>query len=318
MIMDDKAKVYGVDVSKATLEIGRYELPASQQISNSAAAIAAWLASIAPGSIVAMEATGAYHQLLAHAAHAAGMVVLVLNPKVLKHYARAVGQRGKTDRIDAQLIARYALHERAKLIAWQPPAPGVDALSQLLVRRQALVRARQTLEQSLGAIAILKTEREMLFASLQRMRAHLDLLIAKELALTPALTALHRRLMTIVGVGPVVSAQLVACLARLRFRNARAFIAYTGLDPRPNDSGEHRGTRYLSKHGNALLRCLLFNGAMAAVRTTLFKPMYVQLQARGLASTQAIVVVARKLARIAFAIYQSGQTFDPTKHLKNA
>src|SRR5688572_17923570 len=124
--------------------------------------------------------------------------------------------------------------------------------------------------------------------------------------------------MTIVGVGPVVSAQLIACLARLRFRNARAFIAYTGLDPRPNDSGEHRGTRYLSKHGNALLRCLLFNGAMAAVRTTLFKPMYVQLQARGLASTQAIVVVARKLARIAFAIYQSGQTFDPTKHLKNA
>jgi transposase len=173
-------------------------------------------------------------------------------------------------------------------------------------------------EQSLGTISALKAQRETLLASLKRMSTQFDLLIAKELASVPALAALHRRLMSIVGVGPVVSAQLVACLARLRFRNVRAFIAYTGLDPRPDDSGEHRGARYLSKHGNALLRCLLFNGAMAAVRTKLFNPLYLQLRARGLASTQAIVIVARKLARIAFAIYKSGQMFDPAKHLKSA
>jgi transposase len=318
MIMDDKSKVYGVDVSKATLEIGRYEVQTIKQINNSAESIAAWLAAIPAGSVVAMEATGQYHRLLAHAAHAAGMVVLVLNPKVLKHYARAVGQRGKTDRTDAQLITRYAVHERAKLTPWHPPAPAADALAQLLVRRQALVNARQMLEQSLGTIAVLKTQRQALFASLKRMITHLDLLIAKALASVPGLAALHRRLMSIVGVGPVVSAQLVACLARVRFRNERAFIAYTGLDPRPDDSGKHRGRRYLSKHGNALLRCLLFNGAMAAIRTQLFKPLYLQLRARGLASTPAIVIVARKLARIAFAIYKSAQMFDPEKHLKSA
>lgn len=314
--MDDKLIVYGVDVAKATLEIGRYDVQTMKQINNSAEAIAAWLATIPAGSVVAMEATGAYHRLLAHAADAAGMVVLVLNPKVLKHYARAVGQRGKTDRTDAQLIARYAVHERAKLIAWQPPAPAVDALAQLLVRRQALVNARQMLEQSLGSIAVVKKQSQVLFTSLKRMITHLDLLIAKELASVPALAALQRRLMSIVGVGPVVSAQLVACLARLPFRNARAFIAYTGLDPRPDDSGEHRGRRFLSKHGNALLRCMLYNGAMAAIRTKLFRPLYLQLRARGLASTQAIVIIARKLARIAFAIYKSGQLFDAAKHLK--
>ena len=316
--MDDKLMVHGIDVSKATLEIGRYEVQTIGRIDNSAESIAAWLAGIPAGSVVAMEATGEYHRLLAHAAHAAGMVVLVLNPKVLKHYARAVGQRGKTDRIDAQLIARYAVHERAKLVVWQPPAPAADALAKLLVRRHALVNARQMLEQSLGTIATLKTQRQALFASMKRMITHLDLLIAKELGRVPALAALYRRLLSIVGVGPVVSAQLVVCLVRLRFRNERAFIAYTGLDPRPDDSGQHRGRRYLSKHGNALLRCLLFNGAMAAIRTELFKPLYLELRARGLASTQAIVIVARKLARIAFALYKSGQIFDPAKHLKSA
>jgi len=316
--MDDKSKVYGVDVSKATLEIGRYEVQTIQRINNSAASIAAWLAAIPAGSTVAMEATGEYHRVLAHAAHAAGMVVLVLNPKVLKHYARAVGQRGKTDRTDAQLIARYAVHERAKLMPWQPSAPAADALAKLLVRRHALVNARQMLEQSLGPIAVLKTQRQALFASMKRMIMHLDLLVAKELARVPALAALHRRLMSIVGVGPVVSAQLVACLTRLHFHNERAFIAYTGLDPRPDDSGTHRGRRYLSKHGNALLRCLLFNGAMAAMRTKLFKPLYLRLRTRGLASTPAMVIIARKLARIAFALYKSGQMFDPEKYLKSA
>ena len=314
--MDDKPTVYGVDVSKAKLVIGRYDAAVLIEIHNAPESITAWLTSIAAGSVVAMEATGEYHRLLAHAAHASGMVVFVLNPKVLKHYARAVAQRGKTDRIDARLIARYAVHEKGKLMAWQPPTPGVDALSQLLVRRQALVNAQQMLAQSLGGMPALKAQRRNLMANFKRAIANVELLIAKELASMPALKALHRRLMSIVGVGPIVGAQLVACLARLNFRHARAFIAYTGLDPRPEDSGMHRGRRVLSKHGNALLRCLLYNAGMAAAHSKLFKPLYTQLRNRGLQSTEAIVILARKLARIAFALYKSGQIFDAQKHLK--
>ncbi len=316
--MNDKPTVYGVDVSKAKLDIGQYEVQTLEQVQNAPEPITAWLASIPAGSIVAMEATGEYHRVLAHLAHATGMGVFVLNPKVLKHYARAVGQRAKTDRIDAQLIARYAVHERSKLFAWQPPMPAADALSRLLVRRQALVNAHQMLSQSLGGLPALKAERQSLSASFKRMIANLELRIAQELAGVPALAALHRRLMSIVGVGKIVAAQLVACLARVNFRHARAFIAYTGLDPRPEDSGTHRGRRFLSKHGNALLRCLLYNGGMAAIRTKLFKPLYLQLRARGLASTEAIVIIARKIARIAFALYRSGQVFDAKKHLKTA
>ena len=314
--MDHKQAVYGVDVSKAKLVMGRYEEEVLAEIENAAEAIVAWLAGLPAGSVVAMEATGVYHRLLAHLAHAAGMVVLVLNPQALKHYAQAIGQRGKTDRCDARMIARYAVHERARLRVWRPPLPAADALSGLLARRQALVNARQALVQSLLDMPALKRQRQTLLASFKRMIGGVELLIGKELARVPEWAALHRRLTTIVGVGSIVAAQLVAALMRLQFKNAPAFVAYTGLDPRPDDSGKHRGTRRLSKRGPALLRCLLYNAAMAAAHSKLFKPLYTELRTRGFKTTEALVILARKLARIAFALYKTGQEFDATKHLK--
>ena len=316
--MLDKQTVYGVDVSKATLVVGVTATTAPVEIGNAVEPIAAWLASIPAGSVVAMEATGIYHRLLAQMAHAAGMVVYVLNPQVLKHYARAIGQRGKTDRIDARMIARYVEHEGSKLRVWQPPAVPADALSRLLVRRRALVNAQQTLNQSLSGLALLKEARRALAASLKRMIANVDLLIRAELARMPEMAALHRRLMTIVGIGKVVAAHLVAALSSLRFTGGDALVAYTGLDPRPDDSGQHRGKRRLSKHGPPLLRCMLYTAGMAAANSKLFKPLYTELRGRGLETTQAIIVLARKLARIAFALYKSGQTFDAQRHVKTA
>jgi transposase len=316
--MIDKQRVYGVDVSKATLIVGQYEGEALIEIDNALEPISAWLASLPVGSVIAMEATGAYHRLLAHLAHAAGFAVYVLNPQTLKHYARTIGQRGKTDRIDARMIARYVVHENEKLRCWQPPAASADMLSRLLVRRRVLVNARETLRQSLSGLPELKAQRQTLLASFKRMIDNVDLLIRAELARVPQMAALYRRLMTIVGVGPVVAAQLVAALSVLHFTRADAFIAYTGLDPRPDDSGQHRGKRRLSKHGPALLRCQLYNAGMSAANSKLFKPLYEQLRARGLASTQAIVILARKIARIAFALYKSGELFNAQKHLRTA
>lgn len=316
--MIDKERVYGVDVCKATLVVGQYEGEALVEIDNMLESISAWLARLPAASVIAMEATGTYHRLLAQLAHASGALVYVLNPQTLKHYARAIGQRGKTDRIDARMIARYVVHEAAKLRCWQPPAAAADKLSRLLVRRRALVNARETLCQSLSGMPELKAQRQTLLASFKRMVDNVDLLIRAEIARVPQMAALHRRLMTIVGVGPVVAAQLVAALSMLHFTRADAFIAYTGLDPRADDSGQHRGKRRLSKHGPPLLRCQLYIAGMAATKSKLFKPLYQQLRARGFASTQAIVILARKIARIAFALYKSGELFNAQKHLKTA
>jgi transposase len=316
--MDHNNAVYGVDVSKAKLVSARYDVQTPVELDNRPKPIAAWLAALPKGAVVAMEATGIYHRLLAHMAHAAGMRVYVLNPQTLKHYAQAIGQRGKTDNCDARMIARYVVHEQAKLRVWQPPARAAGRLSQLLERRHMVVGVRQTLAQSLSGMPMLKVARQSLLASLERTVARLDTLIRHEMARLPGATALYERLKSIVGIGPVVAAQLVAVFSTLSFARAGAFIAYTGLDPRPDDSGNRRGRRRLSKHGPPLLRCLLYNAGMAAANSKVFKPVYMQLRERGLQTTEAIVILARKIARIAFALYKSGKVFDVQKHFKMA
>jgi len=313
--MINKQVVYGVDVAKATLECAIYDSEGTFTVNNSADAIGVWLARLPRGSIIAMEATGSYHKLLAAMAHASGMCVFILNPHALKHYAQGIGLRAKTDPLDAHLIARYAMHERAKLVQWQPAAAELDRLSQLLQRRDRLAHARRSLGQSLSGIPMLTAQRQSLLASLKRMIGNVELLMRAELARLPELAQLHRRLASIVGVGFVTACQLVACLMRFRFSRVDSFIAYTGLDPRPDDSGERRGRRILSKQGPRLLRQLLYTAGMAAAHSKLFKPVYLALLARGLQTTEAIVILARKIARIAFALYRSGEDFDSQKHL---
>jgi transposase len=93
------------------------------------------------------------------------------------------------------------------------------------------------------------------------------------------------RLCTITGVGPVVGTALVNTLERVPVKSADAFVAFTGLDPRPDDSGQHRGKRRLSKRGPAELRRLLYLAAMSAAKTKVWRPLYAHYRTRGLSST---------------------------------
>jgi transposase len=76
-----------------------------QRIANERKAILAWLRTLPRGSRLGMEATGGYHELLAELACKAGLQVFVINPRDLRRYAEGVGRRGKTDRMDAEVIA---------------------------------------------------------------------------------------------------------------------------------------------------------------------------------------------------------------------
>lgn len=112
---------------------------AAQRIANERRAILAWLRAIPSGSRLGMEATGGYHELLADLAHKAGLAVFVLNPRDLRRYAQGVGRRGKTDRLDAEVIARHVAREHAELHAYIPPSTEQRALARLIKRRAKLV-----------------------------------------------------------------------------------------------------------------------------------------------------------------------------------
>ncbi len=301
----------GVDVAKDCLQVAFANAAMPEQaVENRSAAIKAWLAKLPKGSRVAMEATGCYHQRLAELAHARGMIVYVLNPRDLRHYAHAVGARGKTDRVDARLIARYLVHEQAELRPYQPPTPAQREIDQLLRRRAQVVRAKTQLRASLHEVATCATDLRLVVKRLDRMIAKLDGRLAQ---LAKGQAAAQARVETVVGIGPLTGVALTNLFERVPLRNADVAVAFVGLDPRPKDSGQSTGRRRLSKRGPGELRRLLFNGARSASKTQLWRPQYQQLRARGLSTTEATLILARKLLRIAFSIHRHHATFDPAR-----
>ena len=303
--------IFGVDVAKAELvAVSADRGSRSLALPNQATAIQDWLATLARGSVVAMEATGKYHRLLAELAHAAGMRVYVLNARDVHFYAKALGARGKTDRVDAGVIARYVSQHHSQLHAWEP-AQGPQRLVQELVQRRARVtEMRVSLRQTLDDVPLLAAAGQPLLEQFERFIRELDGKLEELLRSDPVLRCGAQRLRTLTGLGLQGSAYLAALFSRLRFANADAVVAYGGLDPRAEDSGTRHGKRKLSKRGPALLRRQMYLAAFSACHSKAFGDWYASMRARGYASTPTLVILARKLLRIAWSMWNSEQSFD--------
>jgi transposase len=282
------------------------------RILNEREAIRTWLHGIPRGTRLGMESTGGYHELLAQLAHAAGLQVFVINPYDLRHYARGVGRRGKTDRIDAEVIARYVAREYAELHAFIPPSKQQRALTRLIKRRAKLVTIQGALIQSLRGLPGVRQHLKQVTLKLDRLIAQVEALMQRALEQLPAAHQAAQHIATIPGFGKLSSTCLAHGFTRLPYRNGDAVIAHTGFDPRPDESGTRRGRRRLSKRGPAEQRRLLFNCARSAALTKLWSPYYKAQLAKGFSATAATVILARKMVRVAFAIYKHDQPFNPT------
>ncbi len=283
-----------------------------QSITNQRKAILAWLRTGPRGSRLAMESTGGYHELLAELAHKAGLQVFVINPRDLRRYAEAIGRRAKTDRIDAEVIARYVAREHSELHAYVPPTRAQRELTQLIGRRAKLIQTKNAINQSLRGVPALRAEAKRLITGIERLIARLELLMQRALQQTPAAREASEHIVTIPGFGPLSSTYLGHAFTRLPYANSDAVVAGSGLDPRADDSGQKKGRRRLSKRGPSEERRLLFNCARSASLTKLWQPYYEAQLAKGLSATAATVILARKMLRVAFAVYKHRQPFNPT------
>lgn len=286
---------------------------APQRILNERGAIRRWLRGVPRGSRLGMEASGGYHELLADLAHAAGLQVFVLNARDVRRYAQGVGRRGKTDRVDAEVIARYVAREHVELHAYVPPSKEQRALSRLIKRRAKLVAIKSALTQSLRDLPGVRQELQQVTTRLERLIDQVEALMQRSLQQLPAAHQAAQQIATIPGFGPLGSTCLGHAFTRLAYANSDAVIAQTGFDPRPDDSGKKHGRRRLSKRGPGEQRRLLFNCAMSAAKTKLWRPYYLAQRSKGLSSTAAIVILARKMVRVAFALVKHNAPFDPTR-----
>ncbi|MGA8863048.1 MAG: IS110 family transposase [Gallionella sp.] len=307
----------GADVAKDQIVVACSEgsFP-TRKLDNQRSVLLAFLKSLPKGSRIGMESTGIYHELFASLAHKLGFIVFVLNPKDARHYAKGVGMRGKTDRVDAELIARMIAHEYANLHAWTPPTPEQREIARLINRRAKLSSLCQALGMSLKGLDGFATDLKALRARFDQLIARIDQRVNALVEASPERKQHTAHLRTINGVGQVVSTALMNTLERVPLQSADAFVAFTGLDPRPDDSGQHRGKRRLSKRGSSELRRLLYVAAMSAKKTKAWKPLFEHYRAKGLSTTAALVILARRIARIAWSMYTYKTEFDPARLTK--
>ncbi|MEJ2331076.1 MAG: transposase [Gammaproteobacteria bacterium] len=303
-------RTFGVDVAKSWLDIYAADRGGVERIDNTEEAIETWLRGVTGPAWVAVEATNRYHERFIEPAHGQGHRVYVIDAFKLSRYRDAVGRRAKTDRCDAELLARYVQQEHEHLPCWQPRDPRQARLWRLLRRRATLVQTNVRLRQSLADIGALDDAARALIRHCQQLVRQVDRELraqARRLGWQQDL----QRSCGIPGLGPTTSLALVAAFHRHDFRNADAFVAFIGLDVRVRDSGKFRGRRKLTKKGDPEIRRLLYNAAMCGCRLAHWKPYYRSLRDRGFSGTAALVILARKMVRVCYALLEKQASFDP-------
>ena len=299
----------GVDVSKSELVISADDLPPLSVV-NGVAPITRWLAGLPRDCCIAMESTGCYHRLLAQLALQAGLVVYVLNARDVYFYAKALGARAKSDALDCVVIRRYVQEHYQSLYPWQPGTEIQQQLHALLTRRAQVSAHQAAIKQTLKDAPVPEEHLTQLMRSFKDLIAAMDRQVIDLIAKDEVIQQGCERLQTITGIGPQTGALLTELLSRLHFANSDALVAYSGLDPRANDSGTKKGRRRLSKRGPALLRRQMYLAAFAASHSKALKPLYTHIRAKGFSTTESMVILARKLLRVAFAIWKGQETFN--------
>jgi transposase len=267
------------------------------------------------GGHACLEATGAYSEPLALYLHEAGYVVSLINPAAIKAFAGSRLSRTKTDRVDAELIARFCLAQEPP--QWTPLAMEVRELQALVRRLESLIEMRVMEENRLSSGGVVDTVRRSLeehLAYLSQEIKRTEELIRKHINSHPGLKQQTQLLDSIPGIAETTAALLLSEITDIKqYRSARQVAAYAGLVPRERQSGSSvRGRTRLSKIGNARLRRALYFPAITALRCSPFFQSWAKgLQARGKSKMSVICAVMRKLLHVAYGVLKSEKPFDP-------
>ena len=306
--MDKPPTFVGVDVSKHRPDVHLRPSGEHFTVSHDEAGVAALverLTALAP-ALVVLEATGGMEVVPAAALAAAGLPVAVVNPRQVRAFARATGRLAKTDRLDAEAIARFAEAVR----------PPVRPLPDEATRRLAalVARRRQLLEMLVAernrrhmADPIL---REGIDAPLRWLEEALDAIgrdLGEAVQASPVWRAKEELLRSVPGVGPVSARTLLAELPELGSLTRRQAAALVGVAPFNHDSGRMRGRRAIGG-GRAALRACLYMAAVAAVRAgnPAIAGFYGRLRAAGKPAKLALTACVRKLVVTLNAMLRTG------------
>lgn len=305
--MADTAVVAGIDVSKASLDVALSPSEERWSVANDAAGVGALvprLQALRP-ALVVLEATGGYERAVVAALAAAGLPVVVANPRQIRAFARAVGQLAKTDRLDAAMLARFGAQVRPTPRAL--PDAQAQALDALLTRRRQLIEML-TAEKNRLAAAVPAVRRGITqhIRWLERQLDDVDGELGALIEASPLWRAQDDLLQSVPGVGPVLSRTLRGELPELGRLTHKQIAALVGVAPMARDSGTWRGRRGVTG-GRAPVRTALYMAAVtAAQHNPTIRVFYRRLRAAGKPAKVALTACMRKLLTILNAMMRAG------------
>jgi len=314
--------VLGIDISKLKFNvclINREGKLRHKLFSNTAAGfeqLRDWLSKQQVESVHAcLEATGTYGDSLSLFLHQAGHTVSVINPAAIKAFAQSRLSRTKTDRADAELIARFCLAQAPP--AWTPLPAQVRDLQALVRRLESLIEMRVMEENRLSSGITVGSVRQSIEEHLTYLNHEIkrtEELIRSHIKNHPTLKQQSELLNSIPGIAETTAALLLSEITDIKqYRSARQVAAYAGLVPRERQSGSSvRGRTRLSKIGNARLRRALYFPAITALRCSPFFQAWAKgLQERGKSKMSVICAVMRKLIHLAYGVLKNDKPFNP-------
>ena len=296
--------IVGIDVSKDRLDVAvrpSGEVFAIERNPAGLEQLTLRLGALSP-KLVALEASGGFETIVVAALAAARLPVVVVNPAQIRAFAKAVGQRAKTDPIDAGVIAHFAEATKPE------PRPLPDEATQLLA--DLVARRRQILEMAVAerqrqkrvTVPHLRKSIVRLLKALERELASADTDINDAVRGSPAWREKDDLLASVPGVGPTIARTLIAELPELGQLSRRQAAALAGLAPFTRQSGQWRGRSFIGG-GRTAVRTVLFMGAMVAKRhNPVLKVFFDRLVAAGKPRMIALIAVARKLLTMLNAI----------------
>ena len=306
-----EAKFVGIDVSKATLDVDCLPVSTPRQFNNDVNGVSKlveWLLGSGVERIV-VEATGGYEIAVAGALAAAGLPVVVVNPKRVRDFAKAQGILAKSDRLDAAVLASFG--ERIAPPVRALPEPAQRDLMELLDRRHQLVVMRAQEQARLGTVlpvARRDVEKHIVWLN-ERIRKH-DKDLLKRLQKNEIWDVKVKLLDTVPGIGPVNLFTLVGRLPELGTLNRQQIAALVGVAPFNDDSGKRRGQRYI-RGGRTDVRCGLYMATLTARRCNpVIKQMFDRLLAKGKPFKVAMTACMRKLLTILNAVLKSKKPWE--------
>lgn len=295
---------FGIDVSQKSLDVHGED--GAAEIANERESIRKWLRAVPKESVIALESTGGYGMQLAELAHSFGMIVYVLAPRQIAAHRRSLGRRAKTDSLDAKLIFDFIKSNHQDLHPFKPWDEPWKSMRRLVRLRTRLAKDRARIALRMRALGCSAREIVTTTRSLKEKLKELDEQIAEYLKVIPETKAVSSPK----GIGPLTAAAALATLKQVPFEDSDAFVAYMGMDLVVNESGKFKGKRSVSSWGDATLRSLFYIAGKSASSRPEWQHYVQRLKEGGMKPIQVHCALGRKLARIVFALYKSGELFD--------